>query len=304
MTTVPPLWPSTLPQVALLDGYGETFPDTIYRSPMEFGPAKSRRRTSAGIRHISWPIILTSAELDILYDFYNDTLLGGNIPFEHYHPRNNEGLERNLLLHSEDFSGVGWVVNNTTLTAAATTAPDGLLTGTKMDETAVDAYHTISSYYEGFDDNETVTWSIHVKKGERDFGYHLIQDKEEVFVGLYFNANLGTITGYQGVTVSSGIVDTGAGWYRVWASADVKSGAYTPAVVSGVSFDADTRTYLGVAATGLYIWGAQLERGSLTDYKATVGAPTPGFYMRFVEPPTFTPRGLRYHGVMELEVLP
>jgi hypothetical protein len=81
-------WPATLPQLPLKDGYVESFPDTIFRTPMDVGPAKHRRRATAVARPVVYPIFLeTSALVDILLDFYETDLIGGTLPFTHDHPR-------------------------------------------------------------------------------------------------------------------------------------------------------------------------------------------------------------------------
>ncbi|QLH37711.1 MAG: hypothetical protein HWD60_00095 [Defluviicoccus sp.] len=42
------VWPSSLPQKPLVDGFSETAPNLVVRSPMDVGPAKVRRRATAG----------------------------------------------------------------------------------------------------------------------------------------------------------------------------------------------------------------------------------------------------------------
>lgn len=54
---------------------------------MEAGPAKVRRRTSAGVDSLSYSIDLTRAQADLLWAFYKDALQGGALPFEATHPR-------------------------------------------------------------------------------------------------------------------------------------------------------------------------------------------------------------------------
>lgn len=80
-------WPSTLPQVPLQSGYEEGTIDTTIRSSMDVGPAKVRRRTSAGVRPIKFNFMLTSSELEDLIEFYEDTLMSGAIHFTWDHPR-------------------------------------------------------------------------------------------------------------------------------------------------------------------------------------------------------------------------
>jgi hypothetical protein len=82
-----PDWPETLPQNLLIDGYGESPPDLLLRSSMEAGPAKVRRRATAGIRPVKGKMVLTGSQVDIFDDFYNNVLLGGSLRFSWVKPR-------------------------------------------------------------------------------------------------------------------------------------------------------------------------------------------------------------------------
>lgn len=87
-----PSWPLTLPSSPLVEGFRETPPDTVLRSPMDQGPAKLRRRTAAGTKALSLTYMLTRAQVDTLMDFFNDTLAGGALAFDFTHPVNGATL--------------------------------------------------------------------------------------------------------------------------------------------------------------------------------------------------------------------
>lgn len=76
-----PIWPVTLPQALLFSGYGQQSADVLLRTSMDTGPAKVRRRASAGVEPTEGKIILTSTELGYLRTFYDTTLLGGALRF-------------------------------------------------------------------------------------------------------------------------------------------------------------------------------------------------------------------------------
>ncbi len=80
-------WPATLPQTPLIGGYKETVPDLALRTQMDTGPAKVRRRATAGVRPFQWPAILTTAQVATLDTFYVTTLNSGALPFTVNHPR-------------------------------------------------------------------------------------------------------------------------------------------------------------------------------------------------------------------------
>jgi hypothetical protein len=86
------VWPATLPQVPLSATYEEQGPECAIRTPMEFGPAKIRRRYSIGISEITAEIICTHEQVQTLDTFYWETHRAGEIPFEwiHYLTGNTE----------------------------------------------------------------------------------------------------------------------------------------------------------------------------------------------------------------------
>lgn len=91
-----PKWPETLPQKLLIDGYNQAAANTVIRSQMDTGPAKQRRRFSAGVIPLGGRLILDETEMDTLRMFYDDTLLGGSLRFRWYNPI--EGYEQTAQL--------------------------------------------------------------------------------------------------------------------------------------------------------------------------------------------------------------
>ena len=83
-------WPVGLPQLVAVDGYGESPPDTVLRTKMDVGPAKIRRRSTAGIRPLSVQLDLDATQVAALDAFYLGTLQGGALAFDWVHPRTQE----------------------------------------------------------------------------------------------------------------------------------------------------------------------------------------------------------------------
>ena len=83
-------WPATLPQEPLREGFSETFTDTSIRTDMAVGPAKTRRRTSTGVKKYEVSFYMTSTEVDILETFYDNTLGSGTTEFSWEHPRTKD----------------------------------------------------------------------------------------------------------------------------------------------------------------------------------------------------------------------
>lgn len=89
-------WPATLPVSPLLDGFIETVPETIIRTDMDQGPAKTRQRTTAGVRYFKMDFMLTKAQTSIFDGFYLNDINGGASAFDFIHPRTGETLSLRL----------------------------------------------------------------------------------------------------------------------------------------------------------------------------------------------------------------
>ncbi len=83
------LWPESLPQSPLLDGWQETLADNVLRTEMEQGPAKLRRRSTVASGRMRAQFLLSAADCALLDTFYNDTLAGGVKVFRLLHPLRN-----------------------------------------------------------------------------------------------------------------------------------------------------------------------------------------------------------------------
>lgn len=95
MTT--PVWPVTLPQSVLVQGYSETPPQLSIRTDMDAGVAKVRRRFTSSIRPIECNTLLTAAQVATLDAFYLSTLEGGALRFEWNHPRTGATVEMRFM---------------------------------------------------------------------------------------------------------------------------------------------------------------------------------------------------------------
>lgn len=98
-----PDWTATgLPQYSQLSGFTETPPDLTIRTQMDSGPAKIRRRFTAGPELVTIPLWLTDAQVDELKDFYSDAIegtgtFGGTAVFDWEHPRTGDACEMRFI---------------------------------------------------------------------------------------------------------------------------------------------------------------------------------------------------------------
>jgi hypothetical protein len=87
------VWPASLPQLVAVEGYEESPPETALRTEMDAGPAKVRRRFTAGVRPITAQLDLDAAQVETLDQFYVTTLAGGALRFDWVDPRNQAAVE-------------------------------------------------------------------------------------------------------------------------------------------------------------------------------------------------------------------
>ena len=92
-----PAWPASLPQLVAVEGYEESPPETALRTEMEAGPAKLRRRFTAGVRPLSVLLDLDAAQVETLDGFFVTDLAGGSLRFDWVHPRTQATVELRFL---------------------------------------------------------------------------------------------------------------------------------------------------------------------------------------------------------------
>lgn len=170
----------------------------------------------------------------------------------------------NLLTRSEDFIDAAWVKTAATAAAVGTLAPDGTASVDKLAETAATNVHGVRQVTTA-PANVSHVLSVRVQAAERS----------EVGLILFDNADTGNriegvydLTSRSAVASVAGVASQGEaymrrlsdGWWLLWLTG-IASG--TAQVIR-----ADIRvraggasSYLGVAGSGILVWGAQLEPG-------------------------------------------
>lgn len=80
------IWPLTLEQKVNESGFNYAIGDTVSRTDMDIGPAKSRRRFTRGIDTMSLTINLDISEYADFRNFFDTTIAGGVTPFSFTNP--------------------------------------------------------------------------------------------------------------------------------------------------------------------------------------------------------------------------
>jgi len=169
------------------------------------------------------------------------------------------GGRRNLLVRTEEFDNAAWSKTAATVTANAIAAPDLTITADKLVETATLNNHRV---FQGITTaTNPYTCTAYFKKGERDWAYIRLDDSTSVSRHAWFNLASGAVgTVETGLTAS--ITLLGDGWYRCQATITAAL-AGTSNILFGIAPSDNTTSYTGDGTSGIFIWGAQLETGSL-----------------------------------------
>lgn len=181
-----------------------------------------------------------------------------------------EPAATNLLLRSEEFETT-WTAGNVALTANATTAPNNTLTAEKVVATAVNDFHQLDQVIT-IADNTNYTISVFAKKAEINWFSFACTNKAGVTYLAWFNLDTGVVgTVTAGATARISLV--GNGYYRCEMSYPSQTGAATTRQRIRINSQDNQFAWLGNGTDGIFLWGAQLETGSVaTSYIPTVAA--------------------------------
>jgi hypothetical protein len=188
----------------------------------------------------------------------------------------------NLLTFSESFDNAAWVKARSSVTANVTMAPDGATTSDKLvEDTTASATHNLSQTFTTVA-NTIYTFSVYVKAAElTTIRLQLSSGGFGANVAYNFNLLNGTFTQITpGTSDSASITSLDNGWYRCSISAQATASANTTAVFFLVN-SANAAVYTGDGTSGIFLWGAQLNVGSLQPYYPTTRKNLLGFTQEF-----------------------
>ena len=99
-----------------MQGFSETAPTLAVRSPMDVGPAKVRRRATAGVTQLKCAFRLSAAQRGSLLTFWETTLAAGALSYSWTHPISGAGITCRIVEppgFTQAAGGVSWVATVT-----------------------------------------------------------------------------------------------------------------------------------------------------------------------------------------------
>jgi hypothetical protein len=201
-----------------------------------------------------------------------------------------EEARTNFCLRSEQFDDAVWEKYQANITANATTAPDGTITADSLIENTASADFHFTTQAISIVPNRIHTATVYAKANTRSairFGF--VNSSYAIGAFAHFNVSTGVISNQQAISGSTdaayAIEAVGAGWYRCSVTCLIDSSSTIGKIfVTLINLSApDNLVYDGDGTSGIYLWGAQLERSlsirtdvprpsSATSYIPTTGA--------------------------------
>ena len=186
----------------------------------------------------------------------------------------------NYSRQSQGFNSI-WALENVTVVADTVVAPDGTMTADKLVENSATGSHDVQM---GGSTAVNGMMAVYAKAAGRS----RILLYDSTGFGYGFDLTTGTTFVVSGITPSSTVTiqDAGNGWWRciIPSVAALGPSVY---IVTGTIY-----SYAGDGASGVYLWGAQLNRGPvLLAYLPTTTAARFGLALDY-DPVTHASKGL------------
>jgi hypothetical protein len=168
----------------------------------------------------------------------------------------------NLIIYAQNFENAYWGKNAMNVIANDTIGPTGLLDADKLIPTAVNSEHNVSPSISPVPAlGNTETYSVYAKYGGYDF-LGLRVNVSNIWSVSYFNLSTGVVSTSSPNFISSNISDVGNGWYRC----SITFANRTLNVFQMMAAPTQSVSSTGNGVDGIYVWGAQLQVGTLTNY--------------------------------------
>jgi len=190
------------------------------------------------------------------------------------------GTGMNFFVYSQLYSNGNWGNSNSVLTSGQTDPLSGS-TAFLLAENTTNGQHYIQEQPALTFGNYVYTFSTYIKSGLKNQAILAMSDGSSGNAYALFDTNAGTTsnigTGITGLSIgswtslSATIISVGSGWYRCSLTATKNAGTIIAGQIYNVT--SSNISYAGTNGSGVYIWGSQLEYGSVVrTYQATTSS--------------------------------
>ena len=182
---------------------------------------------------------------------------------------------QNLWLQSEDFATT-WATEFITIMADNALAPDGTTTADLLTCTGGSTVgHRTGQSYSGFVSGTTYVISVYAKAGTNNY-IQLLYSSIGFPANAYANFDLANgIVGTVGAGATATITAAANGYYRCSIAATCTSTTSTSGFFYIVPASNSARAASANMSTTVWLWGGQLNTGSLKTYQKTTTAAIP-----------------------------
>lgn len=175
----------------------------------------------------------------------------------------------NQFVQSENISSASWVKSNATVTADAETAPNGTVTADRLAGDGIFAHHSMNQNT-AFIAGTTYTASIYAKKGDASVLQIVMPNTGFADNIVFANFDLDSgVPGTVGAGCTASMKDFGGGWYRCSITATADASVSSTPTFSVAPSPTAVRLDAWTTTTGIFVWGAQMERVVLSDHGPT-----------------------------------
>ncbi len=184
-----------------------------------------------------------------------------------------EAARTNGWTFSEQLDNAAWTKFQATISANATTAPDGVITADKLVEDGTDNEHKVFRATPALTNDTVQPFSFFAKAAERIWVVAETIDKANSTKRTWINLStgvLGTTAAGHSVTIEN----VGKNWYRIKVEWDSGTGATAPRGTVLLADADNSFSYQGDNSSGVYMWGMQFETDQpfVSSYIQTAGA--------------------------------
>lgn len=185
-----------------------------------------------------------------------------------------EPQRTNIVTYSEDFTDSSWAKTAVNVTENSIISPDGLLTSDSIVEDSTSNRHRLFKTLSKSLSEKTYSLSVYVKNlsGSRNIRINLESNIPNSKASVVFDTNGNVVlnaTAIGGFTNASSSATLINGFWRYTLTATSDLGNLIIPII--LLNNGTSEVYQGDGASGVYLYGAQLEQGNSTSYIPTTG---------------------------------